>query len=234
MYIIEKEKSYKYSMKDLKNEKEIFFENLDELLEFLRKGEHIFSIHNIFDEDSDNRNIYIKECNLTGSDRYVYKDYDRIKKEFVYKTELKRYMFFDSKGNVIDVKIFAGRVRKLYENYLKEHRFDKKPKYIFRKGPVPNTNLKKRYRGSYYRHLRTTNEKRMACDKEMKKFVRGKRSFSMIPDLYDDKVIPNYKTWKTHTKERKQWAKHFHGVGNVDKYDPYFFSDEDLDNIFDE
>lgn len=56
----------------------------------------------------------------------------------------------------------------------------------------------------WYRHIRTTAERRANCDPEIRKYVRGKRSIRMIPNSWDDRPTTVTKSWKDkrHTQYR--------------------------------
>ena len=76
----------------------------------------------------------------------------------------------------------------------------------FRFDPVPYTGNFKGY-GCYYRNIKTTQERKYACDPEHKPYIRGKRNFRNLPESWDDIPVSRYsikKSWKR-TKKRKQW-----------------------------
>lgn len=74
----------------------------------------------------------------------------------------------------------------------------------FRFDPIPHTG--KCYSLGYlYRNIKTTQEKKYACDSEHKPYIRGRRSFSNLPDAWDEIPTSSIKrSWKR-TKKRKQW-----------------------------
>ena len=55
---------------------------------------------------------------------------------------------------------------------------------------------RKRHHG--YRHIRTTQERRIGCDEEHYKYSRPNRHTNRLPEAYDDIVIHNDdKSWKS-------------------------------------
>lgn len=81
-------------------------------------------------------------------------------------------------------------------------------KYKFRYGPVSGTGKNRYHGGSFFRGIKTTNERKWAHaweDQGIK--PRGKRTSVNIPDNYDDihRGNHNCKSWKDATKKRKQW-----------------------------
>jgi len=83
--------------------------------------------------------------------------------------------------------------------------------FVFRDGPVPLTG--KRSWRSFWRHPKTTAERRNAAymvhDEEMMEHnikIRGRRSFSNLPNVYDDfrRTNVNNKSWKNQ-KRKRQW-----------------------------
>ena len=229
MYIIEKEEVYKYKMLNLKTKKETFFKDLESLLDFLKLGQQTFYFLTLFENNEDEyyNNMYLDNCNITGYDRRIVKKYNSQTKDFDYSTELKEYMFYDSDNNVIDVRYYAKNIKRRAEVYREEQRWNNKPNYIFRRGPVPGTTNK--YRGHYCRYLKTTREKRYSCALEHKPYVRAKRNYANIPDTYDDHFVTYRHDWKANSKSRKQWGRHLKGTKTISKYDYNdFFEYEDL------
>lgn len=77
-------------------------------------------------------------------------------------------------------------------------------KLRFRFDPIPGSG-KYRGRGYYYRNIKTTQERKYACDPEHKPYIRGKRSLRNLPEAWDDIPANTIKrNWKR-TKKRKQW-----------------------------
>lgn len=80
------------------------------------------------------------------------------------------------------------------------------PVFRFRYDPVPGTGGtgKVHIRGCY-RAIRTTQERRWAL--AHKEYVRGKRSYRMLPEAWDDiHHARREKGWKR-TKKKKQWMR---------------------------
>lgn len=79
-------------------------------------------------------------------------------------------------------------------------------KHKFRRGTVPFTG--KFSGGSYYRSMRTFQERRMslACDS---KFIRGCRNIRNLPSSWEDYKISSLSinNWKKFGKKRKSWDK---------------------------
>ena len=79
-------------------------------------------------------------------------------------------------------------------------------KVLYRRQPIPECfNL--RVRGHYWRHPKTTQERRINSSYLLEGGkVRGRRKPNRLPNLYDDQYVSNLgtKSWKR-TKKRKQW-----------------------------
>lgn len=82
--------------------------------------------------------------------------------------------------------------------------FQSKHPWVFRQTSIPWTGKRRRYRGRYFRHPRTTQERRYSVDPTYKKFIRGRRAFHNIPNSYDDIMKPSFKNWKRYRKT-KYW-----------------------------
>lgn len=89
------------------------------------------------------------------------------------------------------------------KNLIRWIRYWKKQLPEFRKGPVPNTGKFSGYR--YFRHMKTTQERRKNSDPEVYEYVRPARRSDNLPNSYDDITRDYYKSWKHCTKKRKQW-----------------------------
>lgn len=192
----------KYRMVDSKKNKTIYFQDFDEMLDFVAKGTCVY----FYKPVEALNNIYLDYIDLTGYDYvFVYK-YDFTKKESVIKAEKCFYMFFDENENILDLRKFSKSIHKRYLDYCELQRHLRAPKYEFRRGPVPGTN--KNFRGHYLRSPKTYNEKKKNAVPEYKDYIRSKRKPVNLPDLYDDIPVSFEKSWKTKTKSRKAWAKH--------------------------
>lgn len=72
--------------------------------------------------------------------------------------------------------------------------------------PVKGTG--KRRRIIEYRQIATAQERRMAADPNIKKYVRPGRNSSNLPDGWlEDRRVPRTRDWKRKTKRRHQWEK---------------------------
>lgn len=60
----------------------------------------------------------------------------------------------------------------------------------------------KRYKYQYIRNIKTTQERRAACDPDHKDFVRKKRNHKNLPDTYDDPKYNYEKSWKRRRKQK--------------------------------
>ena len=74
----------------------------------------------------------------------------------------------------------------------------------FRRGPWPFIH-KPTFRWNY-RKIRTTQERRMTCNKESIPFNRASRAFN-LPDLWSDDPMRDWRDsgWKSQSKNRHQW-----------------------------
>jgi hypothetical protein len=54
----------------------------------------------------------------------------------------------------------------------------------------------------FYRDIKTTQERREACDPEMEDFIRAKRNPNNIPNGFDDLSRTIERTWKRHRKQK--------------------------------
>lgn len=74
----------------------------------------------------------------------------------------------------------------------------------FRGETIPGTRKWKRG-GRWYRHPRTTQERR--ASQSHSHLVRARRNLANLPNAWDDLPSQWYKSWKHCTKKRKQWMK---------------------------
>lgn len=109
-----------------------------------------------------------------------------------------KYVAYNERGKILDVSHLLGIARKYNKGYNRRINWNWR-----RAGTVHN---KRRHRGTYFRHMRTTQERRWAHawdDEEFAPSVRGKRRAKNLPSLWDDRKRFNTKSWK---KVRKnQW-----------------------------
>lgn len=111
------------------------------------------------------------------------------------------------------------RLGRLYKEKRKTYysgRFGRIPESAypsFRRGPWPFVH--KPSGGNYYRHPKTTNEKRLSADADYLMFNRGSRGKN-LPSLWDD-VCREWrnKNWKRQGKHRYQWE---NGVESREKH----------------
>lgn len=122
------------------------------------------------------------------------------------------YLIKDEKNRIIDLRNYLKEVYSLdvkaYERELREQRKEKwDAEWAERDARWER--VKKLYEGktywSYYRQIGTTQERRYACDPEHKHYVRGRRSYSNLPNAYDDLYFTREKNWKARVKVSKQW-----------------------------
>lgn len=78
------------------------------------------------------------------------------------------------------------------------------PPTEFRKEPVPYSGV--RHHSRWMRHPHTTQERRDACNPEVKNFIRKSRGMN-LPTTWDDLFTYDIydRSWKTCTKNRYQW-----------------------------
>lgn len=123
--------------------------------------------------------------------------------QFIVRTEFGDIVTVDDLRDIY----YKNKRAKGYRNRWYRDRYN----FVFRDGPVPRTG--KRSWGSCWRHPKTTAERRSAAymvhDEEMKDYnikIRGRRSFSNLPSVYDDfrRTNVNSKSWKNQ-KRKHQW-----------------------------
>lgn len=142
-----------------------------------------------------NQNDSRVEYSVNGNCRLVYR----------------RYLVFDEDLRIINMQEYRNEIlscgygydRKRFCN--RSYRQNKMNCVAFRGGPIPHISVKNR-RGSYYRHPKTTQEKRMS-QKEYKTFCRASRC-NHLPSAYDDMFRSVPGSWKSNYKCKKQWMKH--------------------------
>lgn len=123
------------------------------------------------------------------------------------KTKISRtLMVFDEYDRIIDPRVFKDKILN-YEFTYGGYHYRRYGKYKFRKGPVPGIHRISCHRGSYYRKVKTTQERKMACDREVKPYIRGRRSFRHLTDYWDEIPRNRNHCWKA-KKIKKQWMKH--------------------------
>lgn len=118
----------------------------------------------------------------------------------------KSIMVFDSYNRIIDPRDFKDQILNYkFESSKWSYRcYDNK--YEFRKDPVPGIHKNRRHRGSYLRHPKTTQERRLSCDNEIKEYIKPSRNMMNLPNVYDDIWRNRDHSWKA-KKLEKQWMK---------------------------
>lgn len=151
----------------------------------------------------------------------VYIEYEKHPKYHLmhqsYRTHIK-YIVMDKHFRIMrvedlkkDLIWFEENIRELNKEYYR--RSNRRYNYYdlpfeFRRDPVPGTS-NRRYRryGRYFRHPRTTQERRAYC-REDREFIRAKRSSRNLPsnwdDIYRNDIKFRAQSWKRQ-KKRKQW-----------------------------
>ena len=73
---------------------------------------------------------------------------------------------------------------------------------------------------SYYRKVRTAQERRCAADPEMKPFIRPARNLANLPTLWDEDYFLRENNWKARNKKaRKQWQVNLPKHCDIIEYD---------------
>lgn len=150
---------------------------------------HFMYTHNITCDDI-NMNYYdTKREEVTGNGEYNVIQY-----------VVRNYMVFDSDFKIFDVRDDLLQYQPPDKIFKRTSRYY----FRFRKDPVPHTRKRLKYI-VFLRTPKTFNEKRQNCDREYKRFIRGKRHPTNLPSLYDDIVRLYSKSWKDCTKKKHQW-----------------------------
>lgn len=190
-----------------------YFPTILDVLKFLA-GNQIFSL-----SDFSEHNEYLDNINMGNDKKFLWFKNPHWSSEiedyyhdgFIYSE--RRYIFVDGENRYIDFRNYQNEIEKLNKNkdfdynsipnknieYKKNHSYQVR----FRIDPVPGLRCYKRYNG--YRHIRTTNEKRLNSNPEVLEFVRAKRRPHNLLDSYDD-IPRNYsRSWKDCSKKKRQW-----------------------------
>ena len=107
-------------------------------------------------------------------------------------------------GVTLDPENIKNDFRKYNLNKRKNRNKKYIKKFIYRKTPVPDTGKRHWYK-SYFRHMRTTQERRWSFLGENEDYpikLRTKRSFKYIPNSWDDIVKERHKNWKKYRKHQ--------------------------------
>lgn len=161
---------------------------------------------------------------LLISVQFSYANHDFIEHEVKFKDlngRIVNSLQFSNKSIILDhddlivplqeIKEVLNSVRKeySYKHYSKFEPYDHDKD--FRNGPVPSTGKKSSYR-NYFRHMRTTSERRISaiseCDEELLEYgvrIRGRRNHKNLPNAWDDEYRRdiNTRNWKKYRKH--QW-----------------------------
>lgn len=158
-----------------------------------------------------NQNVWYtnKKVNTALDDIAMNHNDIRFHYSFEYKIEMiqRSIMVIDEYDRTIDPRHY----RKEIENYVfpKPERYYRRNigPFVFRSGPVPGIRRRRSHRGSYYRHPKTTQERRLSCDNEIKEFIKPSRNFRNLPDVWEEIPRNRDHCWKA-KKIKKQWMKH--------------------------
>ena len=97
-------------------------------------------------------------------------------------------------------------VNENYWNSFEFYKFGKqKIQCRFRYDPIPKTGKYYLKFNNYYRHIKTTQEKRWNCTH--KNYIRNKRSNRNLSEYWDDLLRSDYKNnnWKVCSKRKHQY-----------------------------
>lgn len=162
-----------------------------------------------------NKNVYWSKKKTNSLFEEVAMNWNDTKSTVIWNQEHSRYvtsktqrnlMVFDEFNRIIDPRKFKDKILN-YEFSYGSYRYKKYGNYEFRRGPVPGIHKSTRHRGSYYRRIRTTQERRIAIDKDVLPYIRGKRTFRNLPNTWDEIPRNVDHSWKS-KKIKKQWMKH--------------------------
>lgn len=148
-------------------------------------------------------NSLFEEVAMNWNDTKSGVSWDRHLNKYVTTKEPRTLMVFDEYDRIIDPRKFKDKILN-YEFSYNSYRYKKYGKYEFRRGPVPG--IRRRRGGSWYRRVRTTQERRASVDAEIRKYIRGKRSFRNLVQAWDDIPRDIEHGWKT-KKIKKQWMR---------------------------
>lgn len=181
----------------------------EELIQFLAKHQdknHHHSESKYGNEILDNLNLTLKDKKINCSC-------------YSCKFKMRNYVIVDNYERIIDVRHYykeilnqSNKKEKRCNNHNYFYYINRMRKKVgkgykgveFRRGPIPFIS-NGHSRGSGSAGVRTTNERRQGFEKEVQKYIRGKRMPMNLPTMYDDRH--NDKCWKTQTKCKKQWMK---------------------------
>jgi hypothetical protein len=137
----------------------------------------------------------------------------KLKYDFYYSKNIlipREYMVYDEQNRIIDPRYYAELIfnyklsklkRKL--DYLNSPYSNMKTSSIEKVKAIPRYGNKS---GSYYRHPKSTSEKKQNAIAENKMYFRSKRSVKNLADAWDDISVHTEKSWNR-LKLRKQYMK---------------------------
>ncbi len=175
---------------------------------YVCKSEHI-----LFDDVL--RRFSFDQIGLTLNDKHVTCDYG-------YRCDSGDY-YYKRRTWTVDIVVFDAlwrvvnheKLQEIYDRVQVENAAARQRRYfgrhvgdpVFRYDPIPHTGRNRWSFGHYYRsQIKTTNERRQsfACDP---KYIRKKRNYVSLPNVWDDYPRSDRghdKSWKK-TKKKKQW-----------------------------
>lgn len=81
----------------------------------------------------------------------------------------------------------------------------------YRIDPVPGTSHKHWSFFGFYKRPKSHQEMALACDPEIKTFIRGRRQRAQLPNAWDDNPRSNTKagpiSWKRDKRRHRQWMR---------------------------
>lgn len=135
-----------------------------------------------------------------------------------YTIERNRYLFFDANDRIFPKSFLVDKCIEIYNTNVKqireEFRKTKRKNWLWKSDLYEKrwndrqSRLNNKYKFiSYYRKVKTLQERRLACSEEHKPFVRSARNETNLPNSWDDINVFLQYNWKEQTKFRKQWMK---------------------------
>ena len=133
--------------------------------------------------------------------------FDKYKYEFQSKTIVYSIDYIAKQnGIVLDPEVIYNDLREFNYSTGRQKRgfwwHQNNKIYVYRYSPVPGIGV--RHYGSWYRRMKTTQERRWSLAEKVDGVPwRKRRNFSNLPNSWDDKQKNVLKTWKKHRKT--QW-----------------------------
>lgn len=172
----------------------------DQLVEFKDKKELIVFVRNR------NNEYFFEEVNLTGKD--TIKRYDFLGDKIII-NRLRDFIFYDEYNRIIDIRDFKDIILNEEDFYPKKK---EKPKYEFRRGPVPKLYSKKRkkkydYISNNKKHFFKEVKDSCLVDEKYLKKNRHKELQEKLRNLRYGEYNRNkvQKSWKEQSKKKRQW-----------------------------